>query len=543
MSTTHRCLLTLVLAAPLLAQGQATFAQVTPAGLFYQQTNGPVTQPGNSTDSPTGLRWTYPNPNWITAHVSVGNHGTMAWLGQELNFERYSLLSTTDNNPPSFIFEPTRVGTDFLRVKAADKAPFAVTATVTSTSTTNSSLVEFWSCYSATPIWTLTVNFNVLVDISENGQMVALAYTPSANTSQVDVYDAFAGPTTPIATLTATSHSLRNFDLSDDGSTVLIASNTQNHVFDVATQTQIMQASTVSHDAHAISRDGSAWGRGGFNPITAWVKTGSSYNQVLNFTDTTLGFAVYAAAGISADGTTFAAAAYDANNTGAIRVCCWDLTPTGSTLLWSFLATTTGNRQNTPQAVSVSDDGSIIAVGSWGEATNATPEVMIFARNGTGTPIAFLDTPGSCYDLDLSGDGQFLVVGTKSVHANVSGRGGEGYSFDLGGQSLFLNGAPSIGRNITLSTEGANGELVILGFAAGVTTTPIMLPGVSGELMLDLTTFLGSFVAGVIPAGGVLQTNLAVPNIPLLVGNQFVVQGLHGAPFTFTNIVRLPFTP
>lgn len=535
----HASIVVLAIAAPLLAQTQSTTAVVTPQGLFYQHATGSGgSATATAADSPQGLRWTYAQPTAITEKVSVGNHGTLAWLAQNLNNERYSLLATTETDPPTFISEVSQLNADWLRVKAADKGQFAVTATKSSGIVT----LDFWSCYSTTPIWTTTFAFDVLIDISESGQFVAVGYSPTTSSSQVDVYDAFGtGFTTPIATMTAGSHSLRQMDLSDDGSTLLIATNTQNHIFDVATQAQVMQASTVSHDAHAISRDGTAWGRGGFNPITAYVKSGGAYNQVLNFSDNVLGFAVYSAAGISNDGTTFAAAAYDALNTGVIRVCCWDLTPTGSTLLWSYTSTVIGTLQSTPQAVSISDDGSIIAVGSWGDQFNTYPEVMIFDRNGTGTPMASIDTPGSCFDLDLSGDGQFLVVGTKSVHANTFGNGGEGYSFDLGGQDFWLEGTPSIGRSFTLSTEAAAGEAVFIGFAGGL-GAPMSLPGISGTLQLDLGTYLGTVFAGVSPAGGVQVFNLSLPNVPSLVGHEFAVQAMHGAPFAFTNPLRLPIT-
>lgn len=533
----------LVLAAPALAQAERTIVTTTPQGVFYQRTlgNGPSGSQV-ATDAVRGLRWTYPSSLWITESVSVGNHGTFAWLGQNTNSQRYSLLGTTDNNPPTPIFELPQPGSTWDLVKAADKAPFAVTASITISSTSSTSVVEFWSGYSPTPIWTTTILSGVAIDISETGQFVAVGTSPTQTTAQVDIYDMFGvGFATAIATLPASSHGLRNMDLSDDGSTLLLATNTQNHVFDVATQQQLMQASTVSHDAHAISRDGHAWGRGGFNPTTAWVLNGGSYTQVLNYNEAALGFAVYAAAGISNDGTTFAAAAYDAQSNGTIKVCCWDLTPTGSTLLWSYTSVVAGTLQNTPQAVSISDDGSIIAVGSWGDSQNASPEVLLFARNGTGTPIANLDPPGSCFDLDLSGDGQFLVVGTKSVHANTFGRGGEGYSYDLGNQDLWLDGTPSVGRTVTLTTEAAPGEIALLGFSGRI-GTPLVFAGIGGELQLDLASYRSTLFLGVVPASGNLVLTLPLPNLPGLVGVQFAVQALHGGPFAFTNALRLPIT-
>ena len=542
VNTHPRCVLSLVLAAPVLAQAERTLANVTPDGVFYQRTaNAAPASPGAAADSVAGLRWTHPGGASITEKVAAGNHGTMAWLARTLNSARYTLMSTTEVQPPTFIHEMPATGAQWMLVKAADQAPFAVTAVTVGGTTT----VEFWSCFSSTPIWSKPIAANVLIDISASGQFVAIGTSPTQNSAQVEIFDALGvGPGTPIATLTASTHGLRQMDLSDDGLTLLMATHNHNHVFDVLTQTQTFSdGSTVSHDAHAISRDGSAWGRAGFNPIKAWVKNGGVYNNVLTYSDTSLGFAVFTAAGISNDGTTFCAAGYDALNGALLRIHCWDLTPTGSTLLWSYVGNGTGSLQTTPQTVSISDDGSVIAVGTWGDAANASPEVMLFARNGTGTPIGFLDTPGSCFDLDLSGDGQFLVVGTKAVHANTFGNGGEGYSYDLGGQTLRLDGTSSIGRTVTLSTEGAQNDLVILGFAGGF-GPPLTFPGIGGELLLDTNLVYASVFAGLVPASGVHTFPLALPSAPWLVGALIAGQALVGnSAFSFTNAVRMPITP
>src|SRR5690606_6717437 len=100
--------------------------------------------------------------------------------------------------------------------------------------------------------------------------------------------------------------------------------------------TEVFVTTTVSHDAHTINFDGTAFGRAGFNPIRAWVKTGTTYQQVLSHNDTTLGFAVHTAADISGDGTTYVTAGYDAQANARMRVLCFRLSSTGSTLLWTY---------------------------------------------------------------------------------------------------------------------------------------------------------------------------------------------------------------
>jgi hypothetical protein len=428
-----------------------------------------------------------------------------------------------------------------LSVRAADKGNAAAVAAITA----GASVLEYFRGSASTPLWTVNYGSYIEVAISDDGRYVAAGFTPAANTSQVDVYDAnSATPTTPIRSVTATSHGFRHLDLSGDGSTVLLASNTRDHIYDVATGAELFNTTTVSHDAHAINRDGSAFGRAGFNPIRAWVRVGTTYQQVLDYNDTSLGFAVHTAADISADGSTFACAGYDATqgNNARLRVFCWRLSPTGSTLLWNFVSDGTGQFQATPQAVSISDDGKYIAVGTWGTANNDHDEAMIFDRDAGGMPIATVNTPGSVFDLDLSGDGQFLVIGTKAVHANQFGNGGEGYSWDRGGQDHWLVGTPSLGRGIELRTGGAVGEQVFLGFASAL-GMPISVPGVTGTFDLDLGTFTGFLAVGPVPGSGVHVLPLTVPNVTFFVGQRIHSQAFTVSAFAFSNTVMLAFTP
>lgn len=526
-------------------QTSRTTAEVTPAGVFFKTTQQPAAaQPQGTNPSPRGLRWTYPQTTTfsIVESASVGNRGTFGWLGCNLNAQRLSLASTTDDNvsPPLPIYEVPRPGTAW-NVKAADKGTACAVAALAG----GGGSLEYYRSNSATPTWTVSYATGFEIAISETGRYVAAGFTPASapNTAQVDVYDAnSATPTTPIRSLTATSHGFRQLDISGDGSTVLLATNTVDHIFDVATGAELFNTTTVSHDAHAINRDGSAFGRAGFNPIRAWVRTGTAYQLVLDYNDTSLGFAVHTAADISADGSTFVCAGYDATANARMRVFCWRLTPTGSTQLWSFASDGTGQYQATPQAVSISDNGKYIAVGTWGTQFNDHDEVLIFDRDVGGTPIATLNTPGSVFDLDLSGDGQFLVVGTKSVHANVFGNGGEGYSWDRGGQGHWLAGTPSIGRSIQLRTGGALGEAVFVGFASGL-GTPISVPGVSGTFDLDLGSFTGFLFVGTVPGSGVHVLPLTVPNVPFFIGQSIYTQAFTISTPTFSNTLLLPLTP
>jgi len=528
-----------------------SWVEVTTEGVFEQRevATVPAARPegGLLAMSLAALRWVYPNPAatpWITEFVSAGNFGTFAWLGQNLNGEQLSFVSTTDDAglPPSPIFEVLLPNAD-VAVRAADKAPTVAVAEIDGGGGVFN--LHYFNGYSAAPVHTIAQPDFFEVAMADGGTRFTSGYTNGVGDSQVDVYDAASPtPTVPIQSVTASSSSFRHHDLSGDGSTVLLASGTTNHLFDVATGVEIFtDSSTVSHDAHAINFDGTAWGRGGFD-IRAWVHDGTTYNQVLSFNDSSLGFGVSTACDISGDGSTFAAASYDANDSNKLRLYVWDLTPTGSTMLWTYAHDGAGGLQNVPAAVSVSDDGRWIALGARGSELLTQPEAVLFDRDAGNVPVASLDTPGSVFDLDLSGDGQFMVVGTKAVHAGTFGNGGEGYSFDRGDQGHKLEGTSSITRTVQLRTFGASGDLAIVALGGGLLPAPIAVPGFSGALGLHPGLLYGSpFVVGTIGVGGDIALPVPVPNDPLLIGLTVFSQSVRIGTNAFDNSLRLPITP
>jgi hypothetical protein len=550
-------LLPWLVAVPALASSLAAqqvsraWVEVSPAGVFERSaTAGSARSAANPAGgflalSAAGLRWTYPNPAglpWISESASVGNFGTFAWLGQNLNAQRLSFVSSTDDagSPPIPIYEPLFPGAT-LAVRAADKSATTVVGEIAGT-TYN---LHYFSGFASTPVHTIAQPSGFEIAIADGGARFSSGYTNASGASQVDVYDATSGtPTVPIQSLTATSFAFRHHDISGDGSTVLLASGTTNHVFDVASGVEIFtDPSTVSHDAHAINFDGSAWGRGGFD-IRAWVHDGVTYNQVLSFVDGSLGFGVSTACDISGDGSTFAAASYDANDANKFRVYVWSLSATGSTLLWTYSHTGSGSFQDVPAAVSVSDDGRWIAVGSWGTQSAGHPEAMLFDRDAGSVPVAVVDTPGSVRDLDLSGDGRFLVFGTKAVHAGTFGNGGEGYSFDRGGQGHSLSGTSSVGRTIQLRTYGPSGDFVAHALASALLAAPFPLPGFAGALELDPGALLGSpFAVGTIGPGGDVAQTIPVPTDVTLIGLTVFSQSVRVGSNAFDNHLRLPLTP
>jgi hypothetical protein len=88
------------------------------------------------------------------------------------------------------------------------------------------------------------------------------------------------------------------------------------------------------------------------------------------------------------------------------------------------VVTATGSLQNLASCVSCSADGQHFAVGLWGDGGGPVAEGRLYARN-QNTPIGLVNLNGSVFAIQVSADGQRMAVGSKSVHANISGNGGE----------------------------------------------------------------------------------------------------------------------
>lgn len=96
-----------------------------------------------------------------------------------------------------------------------------------------------------------------------------------------------------------------------------------------------------------------------------------------------------------------------------------------------------GNCGDEIAAVSLSDDGSILAAAGYGPLDHSKPDAYFFRRE-SNEPIFTLTTPGSFNAIDLSGDGMMCSVTGKAVHARAMGSGGLIYNVNTnpGGGAL-----------------------------------------------------------------------------------------------------------
>jgi hypothetical protein len=86
-----------------------------------------------------------------------------------------------------------------------------------------------------------------------------------------------------------------------------------------------------------------------------------------------------------------------------------------------------GDYQDALNRAEMSDDGQIIAVISDGDEDNSHPELEVFDRNLN--VIGGLDMPGSAYDMDMTRDGRYLVVGARHAHWEAGGDDGDAFGY------------------------------------------------------------------------------------------------------------------
>ncbi|MCE5231553.1 hypothetical protein LLG95_18400 [bacterium] len=117
--------------------------------------------------------------------------------------------------------------------------------------------------------------------------------------------------------------------------------------------------------------------------------------------------------------------------------------------------------QNHIQQIAINRDGTLAAFADWG-GDHAQHEFLVFSPK-QGVPILQLPTPGSGMSVALKNN--LLVMGTKAMHANSFGGGGEIYFCDLA--SAVSNTAPMV-RNVN-ATPAASSPGSSVTFTAMVT--------------------------------------------------------------------------
>jgi hypothetical protein len=507
---------------------QSTRVEVTPAGAFYRTDDRvPDARPsdGPATPQASGLIWTKTDGGlmWQANAVSIGNFGSEVFTEYDVFNQQDQLFSVFDSNPPTALWtDPTSASATRVRHVATANTS-RVYVSIHANASGSATIVSKYST-TGTPDWTYVFPFGpppnldggTGIGISRDGNTIVAA-TSNVNAGTADI--AVFSPTSNVplsyttVNLGAAPNDIRGFDLSADGSTLYFAPGgapTAN-IFDVASASIVFSTPIgASFESHAISGDGSVFAFGNFNTMKVWERTGTLYTNT--FTRTVPGSNYCDKIDISDDSKTIAYGYTFYDHYLTVRIEALDV-PT-HTVTMTDIVTATGNLQNIVSGVSCSADGQRFAVGLWGDGTGPVAEARLYKKNQNAA-IGTVNLNGSVFSIAISADGQRLVAGSKAVHANTFGGGGE---VDLFGDATpftnycFGNGSLSTacpcGNNGLIghgcdNSRGTGGALLT---ANGTVSPDTVVLTSSQELVAPLNIFLQgqiSITSGVVFGDGV----------------------------------------
>ncbi|MBD3369087.1 T9SS type A sorting domain-containing protein [Candidatus Fermentibacteria bacterium] len=265
-------------------------------------------------------------------------------------------------------------------------------------------------------------------DVSDDGSY--LVYVPYG-TAKVRCVDVQTGSQLWESDLVTTGYGLYGVEICADGSRVAVTvydSSDGVHVYDMSDGSMV--GSTIGNYSQTkadISGDGSRLVTGDFHGyVTLYEFDGSSWSQEARIPT---GDSWVTSVGISDDGRTVACGTL-AFNPYAGKAIAVDWPASGSpSMLWEYQ-----QYGDEVSSVDLSDDGQIIAAGSWGQYGGTFGDVVtVFDYDGN---VIFnllddVDEPGSIYSVDVSEDGSYVTASGKAVHARQMGNGGEVYSLRI----------------------------------------------------------------------------------------------------------------
>src|SRR6266404_2893180 len=405
------------------------FMRVTPQGIIQSTDIGSTKAPSvaakpaerRALDPLGNTLWHYDDQAAIADGVSIDANNV--WGAWTLSGARLTIHAITGNGTPAWSFSSFGSGNSgVVAAKGGDRAGF-----MESNAAGNDFRQHgFKSTSNGTPDWSFQYPVSDpnlpassrKVATSRDGSTIAAVVSDSVTQNQtLYIFDAATG-----AIRRTWTNSLRMdaVALTDNGSIALVTQDNQATLIDTGTGNIVFSVagSGAGLIYYPISGDGGVFAMGGFN-FDVYAFNGTTYNRVVHYTQANSWFG--GASAVSRDGSTVGTFAGDyANGWLSGAVLLFDV-PTGQ-LLGSYPVSGSGPYSGTPIGAASNDDGSVMAFASWGTEFHDWPEVMVFNRSVQ--LIGQINFPGSAFSCDVSSDGQYVVGGSKAVHANQFGSGG-----------------------------------------------------------------------------------------------------------------------
>lgn len=490
-----------------------------------------------SAEAQTAPLWSHTSgaEGWTGRIVSLGNSGSQVISQFGPFFDHARIFSGYDQNPPTPLVDWVSTQATFHhQVDAAETRDLAVSIfDVYADATLSTRRVHIKRFSTAQPAtnWsyqhpTLTNGTDRLsVRVSRDGsRIVAGIYNFQTNKTDVVVF----GPDspTPVASFAVdTQIANKAFELSADGTHLLVASNTMVRIYAVPAgtllHTELMWE--ANYNAFAISGNGSHFAWGATNKAKLYKK-GSNGSYALLSEPAVGASGTWACDRLKlSDDSSTLITAYNLTDTfRTVRVQAIDTATLQATMASSL--TGTGNLQVCVADLSSSADGSRFALANWGDANGQVAEVLVFDSH-QNSAVRSIDLAGSALAVDLAADGRRVAVASKAVHANQSGSGGKIELYSVETEDVGILGAPRAGTTVTARVLGPQASLAWMLVSPSLRPTPLVFPGL-GTLYLG-STGLVRLPMGPVNAQGVASNGWTLPNTP---GTTLYLQGFTTQP-------------
>lgn len=423
---------------------------------------------GASSADASGLVWSLPSQNegWIARAVSLGNYGTQVFSRVDGYTAFSRLLSSYDLGSPSPSAVWQNNGPYYSLVQGVDSAETADTHAAlylyrqTATDPLRPIVVKHNS-QSSSPLWSVVFPGNNYsqaggIHVSRDGARIAAwAFDPIAYRTRLLIFGASA---TPLVSVDLNTYGEPiSSSLSADGRRLLLVSPLVCQVIDVQTGAvlgQTISMESTSEHGFDMTGDGECFARGmAAHRVDLFRHQGNDYVPWFS-QDVGAGFGLNQVA-VSANGSTMTMASQASTGLG-VRLQCVDLLDPQHSVTTIDDLVGGGIYSLWATGLKISDDGRTIALITSGDQLGTAPEIVAYRRLASGAWSRLLsrDLPGSAMSIDLSADGNRLVVGSKATHLNVFGNGGQIDLLDLAPtHDLELGGVPHFGGAVSFDFD------------------------------------------------------------------------------------------
>ncbi|MFT7670389.1 MAG: hypothetical protein ACI8X5_003097 [Planctomycetota bacterium] len=489
--------------------------------------------------------------SWQADSVSMGGEGAEVFSEYGSYLNARVLLSTHDANPPTPVWIDG--GTQLNHSRRVDSAALGGVHVSLHQEYTSDALtwlrpvLRKYSTSTDVPDWIHYSNILIAghdradVRVSADGsRIVSVVYDSSTNSTVLSVFG--SASSTPVNEWSvSTSGAFRAFEISGDGRKIVLRSELKLIIVDLDSGESLLTKyyfSSPFTGGIGISGDGATVAMASAQELHVFSWTGTEYPAPGVFSLEASSYTPSLA--VSTDGSTIALASNFYSAPSNVRVTMLST----ANLVASFdqLLTGSGSVANRAGTVKLSWDGGIAAVGLWGDGGGTIPELLVIDRQ-SGEISATADLPGSVMALDLSPNGDRVVVAAKGSHATEFGGGGGLFLFETCSSDFRLVGAPCLGSTVSFEQTVTPGTIARVVASPMLAAVPRIFDGV-GTLYLDATQL--NFVHEFTEAGadGLVQTPVTIGNNPALIGTTIYYQGFGLSPRVLTeDTVRMTVLP